>query len=213
MSFVAPTKNQFNPNGYWTNPVEKLVYLPTAEDLDLFDQNGYDLTPLERHYAYSNFAKPKRHRDHIHAVKFDWIVQEYRYEGAVLNHSLLFERKAYAGAALAELTNWSKTLPLINKLLALRPKWGLDFSMDYVDRQGNAFEVLHWEYDGFDYNEVEVRKVQVEAKLARIDWDDAAQQILKHKQEWHHLDFFAQSHWKCDYFGIPHERFKMVAWQ
>ena len=213
MSLVAPTKNQFNANGYWDKPVEKLVYLPTAEDLELFDQNGYDLTPLERHYAYSNFAKPKKHRDHIHAVKFDWFVQEYRSEGAILNHSLLFERKAYAGAAHAELTTWSKTLPLINKLLALRPKWGLDFSMDYVDRQGNAFEVLHWEYDGFDYNEVEVRKVQVEAKLARIDWDDAAQQILKHKQEWYHLDFFEQSHWKCDYFGIPHERFKMVAWQ
>lgn len=213
MSFVVITKNQFNPNGYWDKPVEKLVYLPTPEDLELFDQNGYDLTPLERHYAYSNFAKPKKHRDHIHAIKFDWLVQDTRSEGAILNHSLLFERKAYAGRALEELKNWSKSLPLINKLLALRPKWGLDFSMDYVDRAGNAFEVLHWEYDGFDYNEVEVRKLQVEAKLVTIDWNDAAQQILKHKQEWYHLDFFQQSHWKCDYFGIPHERFKMVAWQ
>jgi hypothetical protein len=124
----------------------------------------------------------------------------------------LFERKAYSGAALEELQFWAKTNPLVNKLIALRPKWGLDFSMDYVDRSGNAFEVLHWEYDGFDYDEVQVRKLQVQAKLATIDWDDAAEQIFKHKDEWHHLDFFEQSHWKCDYFGIPRERFKMVAW-
>jgi hypothetical protein len=49
--------------------------------------------------------------------------------------------------------------------------------------------------------------------LLAIDWDEAAEQILKHKAEWHHLDFFAQSAWKCNYFGIPRERFKMVSWQ
>jgi hypothetical protein len=207
------TNNLLDPNGYWDKPVAKLVYLPTADDLALFDQNGYDLTVLEQHFAYGNWVKPKKHREHIRAVKQDWFTQDARLEGSVLNHSLLFERKAYSGEALAELKFWAKTMPLVNKLIALRPKWGLDFSMDYVDRQGNAFEVLHWEYDGFDYDEVQVRKLQVQAKISCIDWDDAAQQILKHKDQWHHLDFFEQSHWKCDYFGIPRERFKMVAWQ
>ena len=206
------TDNRLDPNGYWDKPIAKLVYLPTPEDLALFDQNGYDLTPLEQHFAYGNYVKPKRHREHLRAVKQDWFTQLDRVEGAVLNHSLLFERKAYSGAALEELKFWAKTNPLVNKLIALRPKWGLDFSMDYVDRQGNAFEVLHWEYDGFDYEEVQVRKLQVQAKISCIDWDAAAQQILKHKDQWHHLDFFAQSDWKCDYFNIPRERFKMVAW-
>jgi hypothetical protein len=213
MSHVVITDSEFDPNGYWDKPVEKIVYLPTAEDVALFDQNGYDLTDLEKHYAYSNWTKPKRHREHRVALKQPWFTQEITIEGAVLNHSLLFERKGYAGDALKELQLWAKNLPLIHKIIALRPKWGLDFSMDYVDRQGNAFEVLHWEYDGFDYEEVQVRKLQVQAKLSTIDWDDAAQQILAHKDKWHNLDFFEQSHWKCDYFGIPRERFKMVAWQ
>lgn len=206
------TTNLLDPNGYWDKPIAKLVYIPTAEDLALFDQNGYDLTVLEQHFAYGNYVKPKKHREHIRAIKQDWFTQEHRLEGAVLNHSLLFERKAYSGKALEELKFWARTNPLVNKLIALRPKWGLDFSMDYVDRQGNAFEVLHWEYDGFDYEEVQVRKLQVQARLATIDWDDAAREILKHKDEWHHLGFFEQSHWKCDYFNIPRERFKMVAW-
>ncbi len=210
---IKLSTNSFDPNGYWTKPIAKLVYLPTAEDLDLFDQNGYDLTVLEQHFAYGNWVKPKRHREHIRAIKQDWFTQEDCIEGAHLNHSLLFERKGYAGDALKELKLWAKDLPLIHKIIALRPKWGLDFSMDYADRDGNAFEVLHWEWDSFDYVEVECIRKIIEPTLLSIDWNNAAQEILKRKDQWHHLDFFAQSDWKCRYFGIPRERFKMVAWQ
>jgi hypothetical protein len=213
MLSVVLTDNEFDANGYWTNPVEKIVYLPTAEDVALFDQNGYDLTDLEKHYAYSNWCKPKKHREHRVALKQPWFTQDNIIEGAVLNHSLLFERKGYAGAALEELQHWARTLPLINKIIAIRPKWGLDFSMDYVDSKGNAFEVLHWEWDSFDYDEITAVKLEIEPVLAAIDWQDAAQNILAKKDQWHHLDFFAQSAWKCNYFGVPEERFKMVAWR
>jgi hypothetical protein len=213
MSSVLLTDNQFESTGYWSNPVEKIVYIPTVEDLALFDQNGYDLTDLEKHYAYSNWYKPKRHREHRVAIKQPWFTQEYTVEGAHLNHSYLFERKAYAGKALEELQYWSKDLPLINKVIAMRPKWGLDFSMDYVDTKGNAFEILHWEYDGFDYDEIQAVKEYVEPKIKSIDWNDAASQLLICKEEWHSLDFFAQSNWKCNYFGIPKEQFKMVIWK
>ncbi len=211
---VTLTNNQLDTNGYWSNPVEKILYIPTAEDLTLFDQNGYDLTQLEKHFAYSNFAKPKLHRDHIHALKYDWFIQKQPpNEGAILNHSLLFERKAYNGAALEQLQYWAKSLPLMHKLIAMRPKWGLDFSMDYVDRKGNAFEVLHWEYDGFNHEEICAVKESIEPILAAIDWNEAAAYLLKYKHEWCHLDFFAQSDWKCNYFGISKERFKMVIWE
>lgn len=210
---IQLTDNQLDPNGYWDKPVEKIVYIPTAEDVALFDQNGYDLTDLEKHYAYSNWSKPKKHREHRVALKQPWFVQEYKTDGAVLNHSLLFERKGYTGDALKELQFWAKSLPLIYKVIALRPKWGLDFSMDWVDQQGNAFEVLHWEWDSFNYDEVEHVRKTIEPILLAIDWQDAGQQILAHKDQWHHLDFFAQSDWKCNYFGIPKEQFKMVAWQ
>ncbi len=212
MSSVVITDNCFDPNGYWDKPVEKIVYLPTAEDLALFDQNGYDLTDLEKHYAYSNWNKPKKHREHRVALKQPWFTQEHSIEGAVLNHSLLFERKGYTGDALKQLKMWARDLPLIQKIIAIRPKWGLDFSMDYVDREGNAFEVLHWEWDSFDYIEIEAVRKIIEPVLAAIDWQDAAQNILAKKDQWHHLDFFAQSRWKCKFFGVPEERFKMVAW-
>jgi len=210
---ITLTNNQFDANGYWDHPVEKLLYQPTIDDLNLFDQNGYDLTPLEQHFAYGNRIPPKKHREHLRAIKQEWFTQQPVIEGAHLNHSLLFERKGYTGAALKELKFWAKTLPLVNKVIALRPKWGLDFSMDYVDREGRAFEVLHWEWDSFNYDETQYIKQTVEPVLLAIDWKDAAQQILDHKEEWYTLDFFAQSRWKCKHFGIPEERFKMVSWQ
>jgi len=46
-----------------------------------------------------------------------------------------------------------------------------------------------------------------------IDFEQAGRDLLKYKDKWHHLDFFAQSDWKCDFFGIPKERFKMVIWE
>jgi len=210
---LSVTNNEFNPQAFWDKPIKKLVYIPTKEDLDLFDQNGYDLTVLEQHYAYSNYVKPRLHKDHIRAVKQDWFTQYNVIEGAVLNHSLLFERKGYTGPALAELKYWAESLPLIHKIINIRSKWGLDFSMDYVDRAGNAFEILHWEWDSFSYEEITAIKNKIEPVLLNIDWQDAAKNLIKYKDKWHSLEFFAQSDWKCDYFGIPKERFKMVIWK
>lgn len=210
---MEKTRNEFNPEGYWKVPVAKIVYMPTHEDVALFDQNGYDLTPIERHYAYSNVSKPKCQREIRYAIKQDWYIQPYKIEGAVLNHSSLFERKGYTGAALAELQEWAKQLPLLNKIISIRPKWGLDFSVDWVDREGNAFEILHWEWDSFNYEEIIQVKSIIEPVLSKVDWDDAGKQVLLKKSEWHHLDFFKQSDWKCKYFGIPREQFKMVIWK
>ena len=212
MKKVVLASSAFNPEGYWRNPIAKLTYIPTPEDFDLFDQNGYDLTEIEKHFASSNMTGVDSHRCHRTAIKQPWFTQSVTIEGPHLNHSCIFERKGYADDALAQLKFWAHDLPLVHKLIALRPKWGLDFSMDYADSSGNVFELLHWEWDSFDYAEIQQVKEAVEPIILSIDFDDAAEQLLKRKSEWHHLDFFAQSDWKCKYFGVTKERFKMVAW-
>ena len=207
------TDNKLNPEGYWTKPISG-SFIPQAKHLEFFDQNGYDLTEVEQEFAIYNDRRPLEHRGkHRMAIKQDWITQEPKIEGAVLNHSLLFERKGYAGAALEQLETWAKDLPLLYKITAMRPKWGLDFSMDWVDRDGNAFEILHWEFDGFSYEEIAQAKAMIEPILLSIDFEQAGKDMLKNKDQWHHLDFFEQSDWKCAFFGIPKERFKMVIWE
>jgi hypothetical protein len=205
------TPNKLNPNPYWEVPLESTSPM-LFTDTDVFDQNGYDLCSVERLYADKNLAHSEHVRNHRYALKQAWMLQDYKSEGAVLNHASLFERKAYTGRALEQLKRWADIYPIYYRLINIRPKWGLDFSIDYYDREGNTFEVLHWEYDGFNFDEVEAIRNQVEDKFMSIDWDDAAKEILKRKDEWHHLDFFSQSAYKCDYFGICNERWKMVVW-
>lgn len=206
------TDNKLEPNPYWEVPLaseKPLVYYVA----DLYDQNGYDLSYTEQLYCNVNHGHKENHRAHKVALRKKWFEQSYKNEGAVLNHAMLFERKGYAGAAREQLQQWAKTYPAYYKLLNIKPKWGLDFSMDYYDSQGNTLEVLHWEYDGFDYNEINQIKQKMEPILLSIDWDDGAKQLIKKKDEWYSLDFFAQSEYKCNYFGICHERWKMVVWE
>jgi hypothetical protein len=210
---LAPTNHKFNPDPYFHKPIDQDT-VPHMEQIELFDQNGYDLTPLEKLYAEANGQAGRWHRPNHYALKSDWLVdEENSATGAHINHALLFERKGYAGAALAQLEGWARHNNLIYKVIKMRPKWGMDISVDYADDQGNVFELLHWEYDGFDVDEIVDKKINVEKFLLAVDWDKAAAEMIERKKEWHHLGFFEQSAWKTEFFGIEKERFKMVLWQ
>jgi len=136
-----------------------------------------------------------------------------KHDLAHFNHCLLFERKAYSGEALEELISWSEKNPLLWKVIKIRSKWGIDVSIDYVDTSGNVFEVFHYEWDDFSYSVVSEKKEQIESLVLQTDWDFAASKMLERRDEWNNLDFFAQSKWKSDFFGVGPEQFKMVIWR
>jgi hypothetical protein len=205
------TKNEFYPNVNWSVPCESKE-VPGPCMVELFDQNGYRLTHLEVLYGESNHQLSVAHRKEM-TIKKDWFIQEEKSTGAVLNHAALFERKGYEGDALNQLKAWAKINNTLYKLIRYRSKWGIDFSMDYTDPDGNALEVLHYEYDGFDYTEIQEMKLKLEPLILTTDWEFAAKKLLHQKDKWHHLDFFAQSDYKCAFFGLGSERFKMVAWE
>lgn len=212
MQVLTFTQAQFNPDPYWRNPIT-LDLTPSASWVTLFDQNGYDLTPIEIAYSEVNGHAHSEHRNHTHvAIRTPWFTQAECVEGAVLNHALLFERKAYQGAALTQLKAWAEHVPLLWKVIQIRAKWGLDFSLDWVDRSGNVFELFHYEFDSFEYEEIAALKLKLEEKFLNMDWKSAAQELIRRKSEWHHLGFFEQSDYKCAFFGLPSERFKMVTW-
>ena len=208
------TDSKFNTSPYWSKPLTNIFACPPKDLVDLFDQNGYDLTKLEQLYAVANGENTTKHRDAEHiTLRKTWFEDDSPESGPHINHSLMFERKGYTGEALAQLKSWTQYRPHFHKLVAMKPKWGLDFSIDYCDRQGNVFELLHWEFDGFEYNEIADKKANMEEFLLNQDWDDRAKTMLEHKEEWHKLGFFEQSEWKTRFFGIDKERFKMVLWK
>jgi hypothetical protein len=190
------------------------VRLPRDSDemVELFDQNGYRLTKLEQAYSTVNEQLYVSHRDEK-SIRKPWMSYQIKTTGPHLNHAFLFERKGYSGEALKELKEFAKDNNLLYKLISYKGKWGVDFSMDYVDKEGNAMELVHFEYDSYNLSEVQEIKERVEEAMVIVDWDFAAQLILEKKHEWIDLDFFEQSKWKTDFFGLPAERFKMNAWE
>ena len=201
--------NTLDKTSHWSIPLDRKE-APVARELELFDTNGYDLTLLEQRYAEINHPASK-HR-YKFTLKYPWFTSEPILEGAHINHALLFERKGYTGPALDQLKRWSKENPLVHKLIQINPKWGIDLSIDYVDREGNVFEVFHYEWDDFNYEEVLKNKEKIETLALNTDWNDAAKALLSRKSEWDSLSFFEQSDWKCNFFGIEPEKFKIIIW-
>ena len=211
---ITLVDSQFSSSKAWSKPL--IHDLPISIDhpvwVEIFDQNGYRLTKLEALYADANNYSTINHRHEV-TLRQDWFSDNKSLTGAHLNHAYLFERKSYEGAALEQLKQYAQRNNQVHKLINYKGKWGVDFSMDYVDNKGNSMELLHFEYDSFNYNEIREIKEKVENIVKGVDWNFVAQILIEKKHEWIDLEFFEQSKYKTDFFGLPAERFKQNAWE
>lgn len=207
------TDNKLEKNGWWSKPVPfDVLDNLRFDELALFDQNGYDMSRAEQVFAYYNGYNPKEHRQR-HTNKQVWMVDEDNSQvKAHINHCDIYQRRGFNGDALAQLREKAKSRPIYHKLIRMQPKWGVDISIDYVDHDGNVFELLHFEWDDIHFGEVARKKLQVEALVTSTDWEIQAQEMWDRRKEWQKLNFFAQSDWKTQFWGLPKEQFKEVIW-
>lgn len=203
------TESKLNPNPSWYNKTEDIETLINLYSVDLFDQNGYQLTVAEQSYA-SNNGYDIINRRHEKVIRNPWFISNKR-NGVHINHSDLFERKSYSGEALEQLKFYANKNPMLYKLINLNSKWGIDLSLDYVS-EDKCFEVFHYEWDSLDYNEVYEKKLEIENFVVNQDWDFIAEIFWSKRNEWIHLDFFGQSEWRTNYLGLSPEKFKNVVW-
>ncbi len=204
------TNNNLHRDAYFVNATEKIDVLKDKNCVDLFDQNGYHLTKAEQAFLSFNGYQPieRRHED---CLRYDWLVWDKR-DGAHINHSDLFERKGFSSTAKEQLEAIALDNPMLYKLIKMKPKWGIDISIDYVSEDA-VFEVFHYEWDSFEYNAVIEKKLEIEKFVLNLDWDEVAKDLWKKKDSWYNLDFFEQTQWRTDYFGLSPEKFKNVIWE
>ena len=204
------TDNKLHRDAYFVNATEEIDVLKDKNCVDLFDQNGYHLTKAEQAFLTFNGYQliERRHED---CLRYDWLVWDKR-DGAHINHSDLFERKGFDDLAKEQLIAFADINPMLYKLIKMKPKWGIDISIDYVSTDA-VFEVFHYEWDSFEYDAVIEKKLEIEKFVLNLDWEEVAKDLWKKKNEWYDLDFFKKTQWRTDYFGLSPEKFKNVIWE
>ena len=92
------TDNKFNTNPYWSERIKSVFACPPKTVVELFDQNGYDLTNWNNYMLWPTEQTTTEHRnkDHI-TLRQDWFTDGDTEYGPHINHAYMFERKGYSG--------------------------------------------------------------------------------------------------------------------
>jgi hypothetical protein len=191
---------KFTENPYLETPISRhlLETLPFKD----FDKDGYEVpTPLEHlHYEINNVEINREIQYHI-APAQEWYTDiEQSEHGLVLDHCMLLTRYAFAGEARKQIEEVCNNRPILQKLLNIKPKWGIDFSLDFVTHD-IVMEVIHIEQDFDNVNEAISAKEKLENIIDSTDWYDGAMRLYQRKDEWINLSSDDHSDYKAQFFG------------
>ena len=191
---------KFDNSPYLTKEIPQAL----AEGLSLrdFDKDGFEIpAPLEcEYYKTNNVELNLEIQYHIAPVKPWYVDEEDSERGLVLDHCMLLQRYGFAGDARKQLELLIDKRPIVQKLLGIKPKWGIDFSLDYVSKD-IVMEVIHIEQDFFTLEEANEAKMKLENIIENTDWTDGAKQLIKRKAEWEQLSSDDHSDYKAQFFG------------
>jgi hypothetical protein len=169
------------------------------DDFQYYDKDGFELNLAEqKFYQAMGFPIELPILNH-HCWQEPWFELEQGKHNLILDHSMFLCRCSYEGDAEDQLRTLKSQIPLADYLLRTKCKWGFDFALDSVTEDNTVYEVLHIEYDNYDYENFKNRMLQFEWTVRHTDWFDAAKSIWENKNQWEHLSGFNQNHWKAKY--------------
>ena len=190
----------FDANPYLTQTIShSLVNTLPLKD---FDKDGYEVPALlERAYYEAQGIKLNHEIQYHIAPVLPWFIDDEDSEnGLVLDHCMLLQRYALSGAAKHQVELASDDRPILQKLLNVKPKWGIDFSLDYVSKD-IVMEVIHIEQDFDSIDKANQAKTNLEKIIENTDWEDGVRRLIKRKSEWENLSSDDHSDYKAQFFG------------
>ena len=192
---------EFTIHPYLEKPIDRqLVETLPFKD---FDKDGYEVpTPLEHlHYEINNIPLNREIQYHIAPVQEWYQDVEQSEHRLVLDHCMILTRYAFGGEArqqIQDVCNGSRRI--LQKLLNIKHKYGIDFSLDYV-KHDVVMEVIHIEQDFDNIEEAESAKERLEHIIDNTDWYDGAMRLYQCRDEWINLSSDDHSDYKAQFFG------------
>lgn len=181
------------------NPVcSKSVDKLYLEDFRYYDKDGFELNKAEQKFYAANDLPVIDCLNHL-CWQEPWFELEKNNQKLILDHCMFLCRASYSSEALNQLGFMKSTIPTADLLMKTRQKWGFDFALDAVSEDGTVYEVLHVEYDNYDYDTFCDKMHQFDFMVRHTDWRDAADRIWQSRDQWQHLKGFDQNHWKSHY--------------
>ena len=191
---------KFTEDPYLRKPIARhqVENLPFKD----FDKDGYEVpTPLEwLHYEANNIELNREIQFHIAPVQEWYRDIEQSEHGLVLDHCMLLTRYAFAGEAREQIKEVCVNRPILQKLLNIKPKWGIDFSLDFVTHD-IVMEVIHIEQDFDSIEDAQDAKERLESIINNTDWYDGAMRLYQCRDEWENLSSDDHSDYKAQFFG------------
>jgi hypothetical protein len=188
-----------------TAPIDDSHFLNKS---NLFlNKHGFELSPLEQiYYSTNNVPISKGNlKNPFGACNFNWFKNYSTNKNFYIEHSWCFTRLEYQGEARDQIIQFSKQHPQLADLLDIKPKWAIDFRLDYLDKE-MMIEVLHLEEDFYDIEQAREMKDWVEAKILSTDWVDFVARLKAHLPTWQSIKGETlQRQWKAEFWGLPKE--------
>jgi len=183
-----------------SNPAcEKSVQELDSKDFQYYDKDGFELNLAEqKFYAAMGYPINDPILNH-NCWQETWFELESDKLDLILDHSMFLCRCNYEREAAEQLQRLKQQIPLADYLLKTKRKWGFDFALDAVAADGSVYEVLHVEYDNYDYEQFKNRMIYFEYTVRHTDWQDAAIRVWNQRDQWQTLTGFDQNHWKAAY--------------
>ncbi len=170
-----------------------------AADFRWYDKDGFELCSAEKKlYSAMNF--PLTECLYHLCWQDPWM--DIKHPNLMLDHCMLLHRCDFADAAENEIVNLIPENPKAQLLLKSKKKWGFDFALDYIDESNNIWEVVHIEWDSYNFNEILDMKESIQEKILSLDWESISKHIIARESEWSILEGFKQNDWKArEIFG------------
>jgi len=193
---ITFTSNKFVENPLITEVIDDSFF--TETNIQYYDNDGFKPNLLEKKYYQAQGIELRDCLGFLGA-RYTWAVMQDM-PNFILDHSMVLTRCAYAGPALEQLKRHSIQFPYLKKYLLTKPKWGLDFALEYVD-DDEYLEVLHIERDFSSLEQAKLTKRVLEKKIISTDWVAFVEELKSSKQEWQALEGLDRNDWKAQKWG------------